>query len=213
MTRRVGLPGQRCCRAESSRAKPRARRSAGTALLKSDQSGATMVEFAVAVPVLILLIVGLIEFGFGFLDSQAVAGATREGARVGSIFGTDPNADDLILAAVGDSLGDMRGGSELQQVWIFRSNEAGDVVDETNTTNKYVPDGAGGWVCLDAAACPWDPATRNTDLSGSIGVVSRDYLGVRVLFDHEWLTGFLPFPAPTWTDDTVMLLEPLVETP
>lgn len=171
-----------------------------------------MVEFAIAAPLLILLIVGLIEFGFGFLDSQAVAGATREGARVGSTFGTDPNADDLILAAVGDSLGDMRGGSELKEVWIFSSDETGAILDEINTTNKYIPDGA-GWQCLDASSCNWDPATRNTDLSNSIGIVNRDYLGVRVIFDHEWVTGLLPFSAPTWTDDTIMLLEPLVASP
>ena len=172
-----------------------------------------MVEFAIAAPLLVLLIVGLVEFGFGFLDFQAVAGATREGARVGSTFGTDPNADDLILAAVGGSLGDMRGGSELKQVWIFSSDESGAVLDEANTTNKYVPDGAGGWNCLDAASCPWAPATRRTDLSSSIGTVNRDYLGVRVIFDHSWVTGLMPFPAPTWTDDTIMLLEPLVEGP
>ncbi len=175
------------------------------------ESGATMLEFAIAAPVLILLIVGLVEFGFGFLDSQAVAGATREGARVGSIFGTDPAADDIILAAVGDSLEDMRGGSELQQVWIFSSDQSGAVLDEALTTNKYVPDGGGGWACLDATACLWDPATRKTDLSNNIGVVNRDFLGVRVIFDHEWVTGLLPFPAPTWIDDTVMLLEPIVD--
>ncbi len=169
-----------------------------------------MLEFAIAAPLLVLLVVGLIEFGFGFLDSQAVAGATREGARVGSAFGTDPGADDLILAAVGDSLGDMRGGSELKQVWIFASDESGVILDEVNTTNKYIPDGA-GWQCLDASSCNWDPAARNADLSSSIGIVNRDYLGVRVIFDHEWVTGFLPFPAPTWTDDTVMLIEPIVD--
>lgn len=177
------------------------------------ESGATMLEFAIAAPVLVLLIVGLVEFGFGFLDFQAVAGATREGARVGSVFGTEANADDLILAAVGESLGDMRGGSELEEVWVFKSNEAGDVVDEVNAANKYVPDGGGGWSCLNPGACPWDPSTRLTDLSTSIGTVNRDYLGVRVIFDHAWVTGLMPFPAPTWTDDTVMLLEPVVEAP
>ncbi len=169
-----------------------------------------MLEFAIAAPLLVLLVVGLIEFGFGFLDFQAVAGATREGARVGSAFGTDPGADALILSAVGDSLGDMRGGSELKEVWIFSSDEAGAVLDEANTTNKYIPDG-GGWQCLDASSCNWDPATRNTDLSNNLGSVNRDYLGVRVIFDHEWVVGLLPFPAPTWTDDTIMLLEPIVE--
>jgi len=132
-----------------------------------------MLEFAIAAPLLVLLVVGLIEFGFGFLDFQAVAG-------------------------------------ELKEVWIFSSDETGAVLDEANTTNKYIPDGE-GWQCLDAGSCNWDPATRNTDLSNNVGSVNRDYLGVRVIFDHEWIVGLLPFPAPTWTDDAIMLLEPIIE--
>lgn len=172
------------------------------------ESGATMLEFAVAAPVIILLIVGLIEFGFAFLDFQVVTGATREGARVGAAFGPDPMADTFIQDAVSDALSDLRNGSEIKELWVFASDETGAVLDEVNTTNKYLPDGAGGWI-VDQQ--PWDPASRRTDLSNSATVLNRDYLGVRVIFEHEWLVGLLPFPAPTWTDDTVMLLEPVFE--
>lgn len=175
------------------------------------ESGATMLEFAIAAPVVILLIVGLVEFGFGFIDLQTVASATSAGARVGSAFGPDPNADDIIQEAVTDALSDLRSSSEVLEMWIYRSNENGDVVDDVNATNKYVPDGGGGWTCSNG--CPWDPALRNTDLSSSIAVINRDYLGVRVIFKHEWVTGLLPFGPPTWTDDAVVLLEPVVENP
>jgi len=170
-----------------------------------------MLEFAIAAPVVILFIVGLVEFGFGFIDLQTVASATTSGARVGSAFGPDPNADDIIQGAVSDALSDLRSSSEVLELWIYQSNENGDVVDEVNTANKYLPDGGGGWNC--ANACPWDPSTRATDLSLSIGSINRDYLGVRVIFKHEWITGLLPFGAPTWTDDAVVLLEPVVEDP
>lgn len=181
-------------------------------LRRDPESGATMLEFAFAAPIVILLVVGLIEFGFGFIDLQTVASATTSGARVGSAFGPDPGSDALIGAAVADALSDLRASSTVEELWIYESNEAGDVVDDVNLANKYAPDGGGGWICTNG--CPWDPATRTTDLSNAIGVVNRDYLGVRVVFKHEWVTGLLPFPAPTWTDDAVVLLEPrLEETP
>jgi Flp pilus assembly protein TadG len=178
-------------------------------LRRDPESGATMLEFAIAAPVVILLIVGLVEFGFGFIDLQTVASATTSGARVGSAFGSVALADEIIQDAVTDGLSDLRASSQVQELWVYQSNANGDVVDETNTTNKYIPDGGGGWVCDNA--CPWTPASRTTDLSASVGVVNRDYLGVRVIFNHEWVTGLLPLPAPTWTDDAIVLLEPVLE--
>lgn len=177
-------------------------------LRRDPESGATMLEFAVAAPVVILLVVGLIEFGFAFIDLQTVAGATTSGARVGSAFGPDPNADTVIQAAVSDSLSDLRASSTVKELWIYESNENGDVVDEANLTNKYTPDGAGGWTVVQE---PWTPDMRATDLSLAIGVVNRDYLGVRVIFEHAWVTGLLPVPTPTWTEDAVVLLEPVLE--
>lgn len=173
------------------------------------EGGATMLEFAIAAPIVILLIVGMVEFGFGFVDLQTVASATTSGARVGSAFGPDPLADDIIQDAVSDGLSELRSSSTVEELWIYQSNAAGDVVDVTNTTNKYVPDGGGGWTCDNG--CPWDPATRTTDLSSEISVVNRDYLGVRVIFRHDWVTGLLPIPDPTWTDDAVVLIEPVLE--
>lgn len=182
-------------------------------LRRDPESGATMLEFAIAAPIVILLIVGLVEFGFGFIDLQTVASATTSGARVGSVFGSVDLADEIIQDAVTDGLSDLRASSEVKELWVYRSNASGDVVDETNATNKYQPiiaaDGSvTGWTTVQD---PWAPSSRTTDLSNSIGTVNRDYLGVRVIFKHEWVTGLLPIPAPTWTDDAVVLLEPVVE--
>jgi Flp pilus assembly protein TadG len=161
---------------------------------------------ALAIPILVILVVGLIEFGFGFLDFQVVSGATREGARVGSALGNAPNADQLIIDAVEEALSGMRENSEPQEIWIFKSDSNGNVVDEVNTTNKYKPNALGAWVC--DVPCPWDEATRSVTLNDSLTTVTRDYLGVRVIFEHEWVVGLFPFSAPIWVDDTVMQLEP-----
>jgi len=47
--------------------------------------GAIAVEFAIIVPVLILLVLGIIEFGFGYHAWDATQNAAREGARLGAV--------------------------------------------------------------------------------------------------------------------------------
>ncbi|WP_430332001.1 TadE/TadG family type IV pilus assembly protein [Rhodococcus sp. ACT016] len=48
-------------------------------------SGAAAVEFALVVPILITLVLGIIEFGRGYNVQNAVSAAAREGVRVMAI--------------------------------------------------------------------------------------------------------------------------------
>ncbi|WP_242333416.1 MULTISPECIES: TadE family protein [unclassified Anaeromyxobacter] len=52
--------------------------------------GAAAVEFALVVPVLMLLCLGAIEWGFHFFQREIIVNAAREGARAGSIADSDP---------------------------------------------------------------------------------------------------------------------------
>ena len=52
-------------------------------LIIKDQKGAAIVEFAIVVPVLILLFVGICEFGLLWYNSQVIINSSREGARAG----------------------------------------------------------------------------------------------------------------------------------
>jgi Flp pilus assembly protein TadG len=47
-----------------------------------DESGAELIEFALAMPLLLLIIFGIIDFGLLFQKYLAVADAAREGARI-----------------------------------------------------------------------------------------------------------------------------------
>ncbi len=49
------------------------------------ESGASTVEFALIVPVLVLLIFGIFQFGMAFGDQLAVTHAAREGARMAAV--------------------------------------------------------------------------------------------------------------------------------
>jgi Flp pilus assembly protein TadG len=48
-----------------------------------DDRGATIVEFAIVLPVFILLIFGIIDFGLLIYNKQILTNASREGARAG----------------------------------------------------------------------------------------------------------------------------------
>jgi Flp pilus assembly protein TadG len=49
------------------------------------ERGAIVVEFAIIVPILLLLVLGIIEFGFGYHAWDATQNAAREGARLGAV--------------------------------------------------------------------------------------------------------------------------------
>jgi Flp pilus assembly protein TadG len=61
--------------------------------------GAAAVEFALIVPILLLLLFGIFEFGRAYNTQISLSGAAREGARVMAISNSVPNATSATLAA------------------------------------------------------------------------------------------------------------------
>jgi len=55
----------------------------GKKIIIKDQKGAAIVEFAIVLPLLVLLFMGICEFGLLWYDSQVIINASREGARAG----------------------------------------------------------------------------------------------------------------------------------
>lgn len=60
--------------------------------LGANEDGAGLAEFALVLPLLIIILFGIIEFGIAFNRAQAVEAAAREGARLASIS-TSTQAD------------------------------------------------------------------------------------------------------------------------
>jgi Flp pilus assembly protein TadG len=50
--------------------------------------GAELIEFALVLPLLLLVVLGIVDFGFVFQRLEVVTNAAREGARVGSLTST-----------------------------------------------------------------------------------------------------------------------------
>ncbi len=70
-----------------------------------DARGAELIEFAIVLPIFLLLLAGIFDFGMMFQTFETVTNAAREGARVGVLPGYQP-ADvearvDAYMAASG----------------------------------------------------------------------------------------------------------------
>lgn len=69
----------------------------------SSEDGSAIVEFALILPLLLLLIIGLIDFGrMGFVQ-VSIASASREGARLSSFYPSGPTSNQDIQNLVESS--------------------------------------------------------------------------------------------------------------
>lgn len=177
--------------------------------MKLRERGATLVEAAIVLPLLILLAVGLSEVGFLVIDYITVTNSAREGARTGAAAANfddgTTTADDLILEAVEEAACNLD-FSTLEEVTIYKADANGDPI--AGSINHFVPSLSGlqcdnpatGLVCDNG--CPWAPSSRDRVPP------TFDVLGVEVTFSHSDVTGLFPFPTTTWTERAIMQIEP-----
>jgi Flp pilus assembly protein TadG len=67
---------------------------------RNDESGAAMVEFAIAATVFIMILLGILEFGYAAWAKNSVAADAREGARYAVVHGGQSGrvADSAMVA-------------------------------------------------------------------------------------------------------------------
>jgi Flp pilus assembly protein TadG len=94
------------------------------------EKGAAAVEFAIVLPLLLVLAFGIIEFGFLIYNKAMITNASREGARAGIVFNSlartgegSTQIRDVVLAYCGSYL-----------VTFGDSSEVGVAVDPAPTT-------------------------------------------------------------------------------
>lgn len=102
------------------------------------ETGASAVEFAIILPVLLLLVFGIIEFGFAIYDKTMITSASREGARAGIVFRVPPVTDGEISSVVNNYLSNHLitfGGSNNATVTVTRTGYSSG--DELKVTVAY----------------------------------------------------------------------------
>jgi Flp pilus assembly protein TadG len=68
----------------------------------TEEKGASAVEFAIILPLLVVFLFGIIEFGIIFYDKAMITNASREGARKGIVF-RDPRLSVSEIQSVVDN--------------------------------------------------------------------------------------------------------------
>jgi Flp pilus assembly protein TadG len=109
----------------------------------ASQKGASAVEFALVLPLLLLILFGIIEFSLLMYDKAMITNASREGARRGVVYRIDsttfdyaPLTDDQIITEVTNYLGNhliTLSGTSTPVITITRAVEA-----SGNTLNVQV---------------------------------------------------------------------------
>ena len=72
-----------------------------------DESGQTMTEFAIILPVLVVLLFGIIQFGILFNNYMTLTDAVRAGAREGAVSRSDADPTGATTTAVRSSAADL----------------------------------------------------------------------------------------------------------
>ncbi len=160
------------------------------------RQGQAMVEFTLMLPLLLVLAVGILEFGMLFKDHVGIHYASREGARAGAAASRSHDADCAVLLAVSTTLQTMP-FDDLVRVRVFKSNSTGGC-DSPCAENVYIrPTGTGntcyqGWVPYGSLTWVPDaiPGRRNQ-------LPDTDALAVTVQFIHRFFFNYVPGASNT----------------
>lgn len=176
---------------------------------RGGERGQSIVEFTLILPVFLLVLLGMLEYGSAYDHRTAMAYAVREGARVGASLGSGNSStpasavDPAIVAAVQRGLTNPILIDNITSIDIYKAGLDGKPVG--SYMNSYDKDG-------NVISVGWPASTRIAGLNG-------DSIGVRVRYDFHPITplgtfmGLMFSPIPGYAtipmaDSSVMHLEP-----
>ncbi len=141
--------------------------------LAARSEGQAAVEFAIVLNLLLLLVMGMIDFGHAWFMKQIIINASREGARYGVVFKSigDSNNTRMVPAALTPSI----------QNWVLQPPPAG----EYGLVN-LLPADANPTVTVGGAG--YNTGTVGTDLSVTV-TCQKQWLildGIMKLFGASW---------------------------
>jgi len=196
--------------------------------------GAVMVEFALAAPLLAVLMLGTLEFGMAWRETNFIERSVQGAGRVASNLGDDMTADAAALRSLDASLDTLKRAS-VDRVVIFESTTAdGKVPDNCKNadTSGTAPFGVSGscnvYTAAQAESATFSGLTMaqveaRTDCAGdwdgnwcpnvrSSLINNPDHIGVWVRIDYERFTGLIS-GSFTIERTAVYQLEPEFELP
>jgi hypothetical protein len=170
-------------------------------------------ELAIVMPLLVLLVLGIAEFGMGWRDRITVQNAVRSAARTASALGDDPTADYQLLQNLRAGL-DTQTLANVKVIVVYNSKFKDGKIptacrnsSQTGLCNRYTA--ADLAAPLSSFGCDvgdldfgWCPTSRN--VSGT----DPDYVGIYIEVEHDFMTALFNGSGLTIVDRAVTRLEP-----
>lgn len=195
-------------------------------------NGAVLVEFALVLPVIALLAIGLLEYGSAFREKALVERSVQQAARTAASTANGRYADYDALRTLDSVLSGAKRG-EIERVIVYNATgrtdgsvpgvclgitPSGGGSGSTNRCNVYsaaqvaqgnpvgFPTNAAGTSCAGGWDSSWCPIGRRRSAP------AVDRVGVYVEFRYEPLTGLLPSTGELIKANAVYQLEPSYST-
>jgi hypothetical protein len=195
--------------------------------------GQSLVEYAITVPIFLLILLGMVEFGFAFAHHLTMEYSTREGARTGAALANgsapfrcsdpgnpDNEVDNQVIAAVQRVLTGAGSQIDIDNVGvirIFKADATGQ--QQGNSYNLWVPgdgpavDGVQLLFKKNASEQHWACSSRDNSAPAGVGSYP-DSIGVSIEYDYQFITPLSSLMKIVgggemhMTDRTVMALNP-----
>jgi Flp pilus assembly protein TadG len=169
------------------------------------QRGAVAVEFALLLPLLVMLSFGIIEFSSAYHDRSVAADAARAGARVGSAQATQSGYEAAVVSAVNSAVSTLPSDVP-KELWIYKANAAGYPGSSTGFTSCSTN-------CIKYTYSPGSKSFNSS--TGSWAASSHqvctqpyDEIGVYVKLQHPFVTKLFG-ASVTLSDHAVFRFEPV----
>jgi len=185
--------------------------------VRARESGAVAVEFALIVPVLLLMVIGMLEFSLVMRDWLAVASAASAGGRIavtGAASGdgcpTTVCTPTFAQAAVDaiQTAGNVMPTENIQEIWVYKANLAGFAGSATSQATSACTSNCVRFTWSAPAkkfvAQPggtWDSTTINACLNAT------DSLGIYINAAHPMVTKMFGLTFPI-RENAVLKFEP-----
>lgn len=185
---------------------------------RSNDRGQALIEFALVLPVVLLLILGLIEFAFAMNSRNTVFFASRDGSMLAAEGGSTAGTDCVVLDRIERDVVSPARPVRIQKVKIFWSDKNG--VQQGTEENLYTRSGSltctyGNGTTL---TVPYSLTTGNypedercdvlAGCGGSHG--NPDNIGITITYQHTWITTMANIGAGslTFTQTAATRIEP-----
>jgi Flp pilus assembly protein TadG len=138
---------------------------------QAGESGQSLVEFAIVIPVLVLVVFGIVQFGVLYNSYIQLTNAANTGARLFSIERGQANPCQDVLTAVDNAAASLNNSTLIVTMTSYTATSGAGSLSTTTWTGNSTSNPVA------ASSCPWTPSysTPGTMVSSDPATISVSY--------------------------------------